>query len=382
MFLVDFENVDATAFTGVGVLAQTDEVFVLYTKACIRTPKTLESFYLKTKATLTMVFVENGHKNALDFQLASLLGRLSREEQFRTKYFIISKDKGYDCLSVFMQRYGTTVKRRESILTALLDASSDDEELNGTEVEAAIAADVLSASVEEAPSPLVVESAFQDLHKFQNDEEEEDEEPVKSKKQEDQKESKKDKKAKKKAKEKDGKGKKKDKLEEPTVEPVEPLMEAGKNKKEVGEKKSKKRKKEPLVIMLTNPIPTPIPWGDSYTGASALGPDGRFGMGTAAPVPINPAQPVAKATAKSQEETQNQTSQMEEIDQQVLQSIYQALGNSERLTTLAVGAYRYAKANPTAGPNVKQIAHKYLSQALRSGEEVKTVYNALKPFLK
>ena len=382
MFLVDFENVDATAFTGVGVLAQTDEVFVLYTKACIRTPKTLESFYLKTKATLTMVFVENGHKNALDFQLASLLGRLSREEQFRTKYFIISKDKGYDCLSVFMQRYGTTVKRRESILTALLDASSDDEELNATQVEAAIAADVLSAPIEEASSPLALEDPFQDLHELQDDEE-----PVKSKKKQDgQKESKKEKKAKKKVKGKDGKGKKKDKLEEPTVEPVEPIMEAGKSKKEEGEKKGKKRKKEPLVIMLTNPVPTPIPWGDRYTGTSAIDTDGRFGTGTAGfdfvPAPIHAAKPVAVTAPNSREDTQNLAGQTEEVDQAIVQSLSEALGSSERLTNLAVGAYRYAKANPSAGPNVKQIAHKYLSQALRSGEEVKAVYNALKPFLK
>lgn len=119
VFLVDFENVNRLAFTGVSALSETDEVIVLYTKACVKTPKALEDFYLKTKATLTMMYAENGHKNALDFQLSALLGRLSCEERFKTKYYIIAKDKGYDCLSIFLSHFGVKVIRRESIYAAI-----------------------------------------------------------------------------------------------------------------------------------------------------------------------------------------------------------------------------------------------------------------------
>ena len=321
VFLVDFENVNRLAFTGVTALTETDEVIVLYTKACIKTPKALEDFYLKTKASLTMMYAENGHKNALDFQLSALLGRLSCEEKFKTKYYIIAKDKGYDCLSIFLSRFGIDVIRRESIYAAITGmedpiatAEVEDEEDEGAEG---------LSSDERIPLPEDVD-------------EEEELETL-------------EKKAKKKKKDK----KKKKEEKEPKAE------------KPAGEKKKKAGKGGSLVL-----VGMPRPWGED---AGLL------------PVDITPApsqaEPEAAKTATSAQDSSK--GPLSPDLALVVQAIKERFcGPYLIYQELAIEAFLYAKAHPEEGKNLMEVAHRYLTQALRVSTKVKKVYNLLKPFLK
>ena len=322
VFLVDFENVNRLAFTGVTALTETDEVIVLYTKACIKTPKALEDFYLKTKASLTMMYAENGHKNALDFQLSALLGRLSCEERFKTKYYIIAKDKGYDCLSIFLSRFGIDVIRRESIYAAITGmedpiatAEVEAEEDEGTEE---------LSSYEMAPLPEDAEDEDAELETLE-------------------------KKAKKKKKDKK---KKKEEKEKEAEKPVE-------------EKKKKAGKGGSLVL-----VGMPRPWGEDAT---------------LLPVDVDPAASQAQPeVAKAAEPTKDTSGKTLSPDLAlVVQAIKERFcGPYLIYQEVAIEAYLYAKAHPEEGKNLMEVAHRYLTQALRISTKVKKVYNLLKPFLK
>lgn len=67
------------------------------------------------------------NKNALDFQLASQLGHLIREDNLAT-FFIVSKDKGYDCLNTYWKEQHVAVKRITLDTTLPSDSSNDTED--------------------------------------------------------------------------------------------------------------------------------------------------------------------------------------------------------------------------------------------------------------
>lgn len=56
--------------------------------------------------------VKTGTKNALDFQLSSYLGMLIGQEQGNANYYIVSNDKGYDCICEFWKEQDKAVERK------------------------------------------------------------------------------------------------------------------------------------------------------------------------------------------------------------------------------------------------------------------------------
>ena len=332
VFLVDFENVNVLAFTGITALSERDEVIVLYTMACAKTPRTLEQFYLKTKATLTMIYAENGHKNALDFQLSSLLGRMTCEEKFKTKYYIIARDKGYDCLSVFLKRYGVDVTRKESIFAAInsLPDPIATAEVEGEEEEA-----------EELLEELLDEEALP---------EPEEENSTGGSPSDEKKKDKKEK--------KDKKGKK-DKKE----------------KKDKADKAGRKKKKEPTILL----VGTCAPWKE---GDALLLPEPNV----PAPQPVDRplTQPAAPEAGAAQETVA--APQAEPADPEtafILQAIRERFyGSMSRYTDVAIEAYLFAVSHPDETKSKMDVAHRFLTRALRSSVTVKKVYALLKPFLK
>jgi len=104
IFLVDYENVHVEGFNGLSNCTEKDSIKIFYTKGADTLTFGLHRRLSETKARIEYLKVENGSKNALDFQLSSYLGFLiaSNAEE---KYYIVSKDKGYEILIQFWSKY-------------------------------------------------------------------------------------------------------------------------------------------------------------------------------------------------------------------------------------------------------------------------------------
>ena len=64
-----------------------------------------------SKAVIQYCKVHTGVKNALDFQLASYLGYIIRDNgEAQCNYFIVSKDNGYSSLLHFWEERGITIE--------------------------------------------------------------------------------------------------------------------------------------------------------------------------------------------------------------------------------------------------------------------------------
>ena len=104
-----------------------DTVVIFFSEVC----KTISLDFLasvtKCSVQLFCYKVTTGTKNALDFQLASQLGHLIREDNLAT-FFIVSKDKGYDCLNTYWKEQHVAVKRITLDTTLPSDSSNDTED--------------------------------------------------------------------------------------------------------------------------------------------------------------------------------------------------------------------------------------------------------------
>ena len=74
VFLIDYENVTSAGIEGIDKLAETDSVYIFYTAAQQSISFDMHRAILEAKAKISYFAVANGGKNALDFQLSSLLG--------------------------------------------------------------------------------------------------------------------------------------------------------------------------------------------------------------------------------------------------------------------------------------------------------------------
>lgn len=64
----------------------------------------------RIKAKKIYIEIENGTPNALDFQLSSYLGACIHKNPDH-KYYIVSRDKGFDCVCHFWRDKSVLVKR-------------------------------------------------------------------------------------------------------------------------------------------------------------------------------------------------------------------------------------------------------------------------------
>lgn len=126
-FLVDFENIVINNVQDLPGMQTGDTVVIFFSEAC----KTISLDFLasvtKYDVRLICYKVTTGTKNALDFQLASQLGHLIQEDNLAT-FYIVSKDKGYDCLNSYWKEQHVAVKRITLDTTLPSDSSNDTED--------------------------------------------------------------------------------------------------------------------------------------------------------------------------------------------------------------------------------------------------------------
>ena len=109
-YLVDFENVKNRGLAGIEELARTDKVIIFYSDKVNTITFEVHGRIMDSKADILYKKVYVGSKNALDFQLASYLGYLIREnEGLGAVYNIVTADQGYRFLKDFWVAGGEKV---------------------------------------------------------------------------------------------------------------------------------------------------------------------------------------------------------------------------------------------------------------------------------
>ncbi len=104
-YFVDFENVGSEGLEGVNKLDAEDVLFVFYSRNADKITFEVHIQLNESKAKIQYCKVETAHKNALDFQLASYLGYIIKENyEKQCSYFIVSKDTGFSCLVPFWKK--------------------------------------------------------------------------------------------------------------------------------------------------------------------------------------------------------------------------------------------------------------------------------------
>ena len=100
IYLVDFENVKSKGLEGIDKLEETDNVIIFFSENSDTLSFEMHQKVLSSKADIEYFKVSVGGKNALDFQLSTLLGFMVAKETY-THIFVISNDKGFDFLHAF-----------------------------------------------------------------------------------------------------------------------------------------------------------------------------------------------------------------------------------------------------------------------------------------
>ncbi len=112
-FFVDYENVQAGGISNnLSMLCDGDVVCVMFSQNCKNvTFDVIEAISMRG-ARLEALSAGTGAKNALDFQLSSYLGfTVGRTFGENNKFYIVSKDTGYDRICEFWKARGVSVER-------------------------------------------------------------------------------------------------------------------------------------------------------------------------------------------------------------------------------------------------------------------------------
>lgn len=123
-YLIDFENVKSKGLNGIEHLCENDRVIIFYSENSDTISFDMHMKVMATPASVEYLKVRVGGKNALDFQLCSMMGFIAAKEIY--KYiFIVSNDKGFDKLHDFwnvcnVNNTSCTVFRSPTIKSAML----------------------------------------------------------------------------------------------------------------------------------------------------------------------------------------------------------------------------------------------------------------------
>lgn len=111
-FLVDYENVGCKSLKClVKCLKDSDQLYVFYSKQCPNIALDMVADITKRGCIFKTHKATNGTKNALDFQLSSYIGFLIGKATKKDKFYIVSNDTGYDCLSSYWSSQGHFLAR-------------------------------------------------------------------------------------------------------------------------------------------------------------------------------------------------------------------------------------------------------------------------------
>ena len=110
VFLIDYENVSSSGLDGLETLTAQDTIYIFYTENADRLTFDAHRRLMECAANVQYFKVETGSKNALDFQLVSYLGYLVHGNR-QSRYYIISKDAGFDSVIKFWAKLNVSVQR-------------------------------------------------------------------------------------------------------------------------------------------------------------------------------------------------------------------------------------------------------------------------------
>lgn len=129
LFLVDYENVRNNGMRGCERLGKDDIVILFYSEAAF----TMETHYLEeieaAECHFEIIKLVKKGKNALDFYIASHLGRLYGEG-YKGEAVIVSKDTGFSAIRDYWLKYNTEglkIYISPSIERGILDAGGNTE---------------------------------------------------------------------------------------------------------------------------------------------------------------------------------------------------------------------------------------------------------------
>ena len=132
-FLVDYENLASHGLKGIANLTSDDIVHIFFTAACDCLPFETHKEIIKSKAKIIYQKVENGVKNALDFQLSSFLGYLIKSNGIGAfNYYIVSEDKGYTALVKYWSKKNIKISMVFDLNKTSLETFSEQQVTNVT----------------------------------------------------------------------------------------------------------------------------------------------------------------------------------------------------------------------------------------------------------
>lgn len=111
-YLIDFENVRTDGIKDLKGVSEGDAIILFYSEQCKNISLDVIDSIMKLKVQYSSFKAKVGTKNALDFQLAAHLGYLiGQGNNQESKFYIVSKDKGYDCLCDYWKELDAVVER-------------------------------------------------------------------------------------------------------------------------------------------------------------------------------------------------------------------------------------------------------------------------------
>ena len=119
-YLVDYENVKSHGLDGITSLDSSDVLVIFYSENADSLTFGLHRRLNESKAKISYQKVDVGTKNALDFQLATYLGYLVRDNEGQeSSYYIVTKDQGFTSLVNYW-------KKRKINVSLIVDLSGRD----------------------------------------------------------------------------------------------------------------------------------------------------------------------------------------------------------------------------------------------------------------
>ena len=111
-YLIDCENVRTDGIRDLNGVSEGDAIILFYSEQCKNISLDVIDSIMKLKVQYSSFKAKVGTKNALDFQLAAHLGYLiGQGNNQESKYYIVSNDKGYDCLCDYWKELDAVVER-------------------------------------------------------------------------------------------------------------------------------------------------------------------------------------------------------------------------------------------------------------------------------
>jgi hypothetical protein len=110
-YLVDFENIGTDGIKDLSGVKANDFMIVFYSDQCKNITLDVMDSITRLNLRFSAYKVKTGTKNALDFQLSSYLGYLIGKGGADSFFYIVSNDKGYDCLCDYWHEQDVKVER-------------------------------------------------------------------------------------------------------------------------------------------------------------------------------------------------------------------------------------------------------------------------------